>query len=559
MANVKFTEFPSAATVGSTDIIPIVQGGVNKKATVSVFSTYIGSGFVPYVGATTDLNLDTHDLYTAKVWLKDVPNAGFGSLELTDGVLHFEDVDGHSMVTMEDGYLTIANASTIRALLNVSALSANRDFAFPNASGTLALTSQIPSVSGTTNYLPKFTGASALGNSIVSDNGTRVTIDGDFRVALADANINLQGTSKSYLLQIVDSDNRFRIYDNTSNAERFTITSAGNVGIGTSTPKSYASLTNNGQLISLGNIGVNTGENFRFNNYYNSGTTTDRAISTGFAAGINLEAGSMIFKSSASSVSADTNVTLVERMRITSAGNVGIGTTSPQNKLVISNGGAQGLEIGADATYNVNLAAYNRATAAYIPFLLDASKIMFGQGNVLIGTSTDAGFKLDVNGTARVQGDFTTNGTIIAYQPLAKDATRETGNGNSQGTAQLHKIVRQYSVVSLGTKLIIPFISQGNLNSTTFVRIIGLSARYNNNSPLGFSAEFALGHLNSLANLTTLNSSGNILTIAINGMNIEITFITGYGSSTADGVYTTIEYMTNRDNYSIDVPNITMN
>jgi len=168
MANVKFTEFPSAATVGSTDIIPIVQGGVNKKATVSVFSDYIGSGFVPYTGATTDLNLDTFDLYTAKVWLKDVPNDGFGSLELTDGVLHFEDVDGHSMVTMEDGYLTIANASTIRALLDVSALSANRDFAFPNASGTLALTSQIPSVSGTTNYLPKFTGFNVFVKSGIS-------------------------------------------------------------------------------------------------------------------------------------------------------------------------------------------------------------------------------------------------------------------------------------------------------------------------------------------------------------------------------------------------------
>ena len=98
-----------------------------------------------------------------------------------------------------------------------------------------ALTNPITGT-GTTNYLPKFTGASALGNSIVTDNGTRVTIDGDFRVALADANINLQGTSKSYLLQVVDSDNRLRIYDNTANVERFTITSAGSVGIGTTSP-----------------------------------------------------------------------------------------------------------------------------------------------------------------------------------------------------------------------------------------------------------------------------------------------------------------------------------
>jgi len=101
------------------------------------------TGYVPYTGATADVNLGAFDLYTSKVWLYDNPNSGYGSMELTDGVLHFEDVDGHSMVTMEDGYLTIANASTIRALLDVSALSANRDYAFPNASGTLALTSDL--------------------------------------------------------------------------------------------------------------------------------------------------------------------------------------------------------------------------------------------------------------------------------------------------------------------------------------------------------------------------------------------------------------------------------
>ena len=101
------------------------------------------TGYVPYTGATADVNLGAFDLYTSKVWLYDNPNSGYGSMELTDGVLHFEDVDGHSMVTMEDGYLTIANASTIRALLNVSGLTANRDYAFPNASGTLALTSDL--------------------------------------------------------------------------------------------------------------------------------------------------------------------------------------------------------------------------------------------------------------------------------------------------------------------------------------------------------------------------------------------------------------------------------
>jgi hypothetical protein len=156
-------------------------------------------------------------------------------------------------------------------------------------------------------------------------------------------------------------------------------------------------------------------------------------------------------------------------------------------------------------------------------------------------------------------GAATFNNQLTINQTAAAQITSERGNSNTQGVAQLQKIIRQYTTTGLGTKLIIPFVSQGNLNSTTFVRIIGHSARFNNNSPQGFSAEFALGHLNALANLSTLNFSGNILSIAINGMNIEITFVSGYTGGTADGVFTTIEYMTNNVSWSIDVPNITMN
>lgn len=51
-----------------------------------------------------------------------------------------------------------------------------RNLTMPASDGTLALTSQIPTVSGTTNYVPKFTAASTLGNSLIFDNGTNVGI-----------------------------------------------------------------------------------------------------------------------------------------------------------------------------------------------------------------------------------------------------------------------------------------------------------------------------------------------------------------------------------------------
>jgi Chaperone of endosialidase/Lower baseplate protein N-terminal domain len=134
---------------------------------------------VPYTGANADLNLGAYDLKTSKVWLYDNPNSAFGSLELTDGVLHFEDVDGHSMVTFEDGYFTIANASTIRALLDVTNLTANRDFAFPNSSGTLALTSQLHNAVtlGTANGLSLSTQVLSLGLASSSTNGALSSTD----------------------------------------------------------------------------------------------------------------------------------------------------------------------------------------------------------------------------------------------------------------------------------------------------------------------------------------------------------------------------------------------
>ena len=101
-----------------------------------------------------------------------------------------------------------------------------------------------------------------------------------------------------------------------------TMTNASCISIGTQTPKSYSSLTSAGQIISLNNIGIDTGQSFRINNYYNSGTGTDRTISNGYAVSIGLDNsnGSITFNTSATCVAADNNITVTERMRITSAG-----------------------------------------------------------------------------------------------------------------------------------------------------------------------------------------------------------------------------------------------
>jgi hypothetical protein len=95
--------------------------------------------------------------------------------------------------------------------------------------------------------------------------------------------------------------------------------------------------------------------------------------------------------------------TSVKRMTVTSAGDVGIGNTSPSYKL--------------DVTGTLR----NTTGAAFAT----------SSGNVLIGTTTDGGsYKLDVQGALRTTGNafLATTGTS-AYVGYTSDALAETGRG----------------------------------------------------------------------------------------------------------------------------------
>jgi hypothetical protein len=318
-------------------------------------------------------------------------------------------------------------------------------------------------------------------------------------------------------------------------AERMRLTSTG-LGIGTSSPS--------------GNLHV-----------YNPATTS---------ADIYLENTDGYYNFKLNNQNFDILEGATSRLRILSGGNVGIGVTSPSSLLTAGSAyggtpninsaatfqsttntyitigagtsGDSGLLFADSGDNDVGVVGYNHGSNAMTFVANAAERVRIdSSGRLLVGTSS-------VSGLAAAK--------TVVVETTAAAVQRLIGNTAAQGSAQKITVVRYYPIISLGTKLIIPFVSQVSANTVTLCKVTGLRNQFNSNSPLPFEINFAVGHTNALFNLSSYGGQGNFASIAASGLNVEITFTTAYASG---GIIVCIEYLTSSPLSSIDVPNIATN
>ena len=392
-------------------------------------------------------------------------------------------VSGHTVLGANADGLQVNLSGGAYNNLKFANTSTGRNYTFPDASGTLALSSDLSSYvptsrtltingttydlsanrswtiaagisgSGTTNYVPKFTSGSAIGNSLIFDDGTNVGIGtasptfkldvsgtGRFSDVLTvnssstSSNLNIlsllqpsfAATYGAYLsIGNANSTNnsgalQFNYVSsgsdsNTINLSLYgksglTINGSGNVGIGTSTPTSAR----------LQVSGSNSQAIAYF--YNNSGTA-------GSVPGVAIEGGTNA-SDYALSVASSLGTSY---LRVRGDGNIGIGTTAPTDKLVVSNAGANTLHFDVEYSGGAStIYSYNRSTSAYTNLQLSASNIIFQSGGTTERMRITSGGLVGI-GTSSPTNKLTLYNTVSYNQ--VNDQLRLIGNNSGGGSS----------------------------------------------------------------------------------------------------------------------------
>ena len=315
-------------------------------------------------------------------------------------------------------------------------------------------TSHIWAVSGTTAMTMDVNGRLGIGTTTPNAD---LTVVGDIS---ATGRLYLQDSSNYSLIKLGSNDaagwhitketasfatpNGLGFYTGTvgSGTCRMFLTSAGNVGIGTTTPinvAGYTSLTINsstsGGRVDFKKNGTN------FGTIYSAGTDLFDIEANGASTAIRL------------------NTYGAERMRITSAGNVGIGTTTPNHALTVVG--------NISATSDIFFGTEGRLTSYSNPAQLFISPDAATLGSVLIGalgdiwknaTPTSYSTAITATVTALRQG-------IVRWTGAALTLTMPLGSAMDTAAAPFGGQMMEFSVINTGSGA----VTLGTNTGITFV------------------------------------------------------------------------------------------
>jgi hypothetical protein len=475
-SNINTDEGVKITTPTTGDLLQLQAGGLwENKAVATVMSNYV--------------TLDTGQTITGQKFfanntltLNTTGNANSTILTNSIGTSTYQ--SGRNFFGFNtDNHIYFAKSSNTGANTGILAWAntATRTYTLKDASGTLAFTSDIPANpvggTGTTNYLSKFTGASTIGNSQIVDDGTNVGINNASPIYILDAystgtgtaRIRIQGTTNFAITQaqnssgilymgidsstaggfalgnysrVIYSSNAYPLVFAVNDSERMRITSGGNLLVGTTTDAG-ARL----QVSGAGNTALNVSGNGYSIFQSSAHTYTPNAI--GLSIGYNRSGANgettLVWGAPASGfnfeIASVLSGTITPRLTITNSGNVGIGTTGVVARLTVVGASTVIGQTNVSARFSDDFESTllishpsgtsNTATitgnnqlafaTGTVGSIAERMRITSG-GNVLIGTTTDNGAKLQVSGEGTFSASVRANKfTSIASSSYTND------------------------------------------------------------------------------------------------------------------------------------------